>query len=797
MVLKKICGVDLNGIQDAACRNWVLGVDGEEVFNDEPYINLGSVNSSVIEVSTPNGPEYVGGIQADLAPHGRGGGYGEVGKKELRTSVLDIIHDRNPDIFKLASALSGLSPVSSYKIVSIADSPQTSEFYQEALINALRKNKEKSFLLIWRSVLIALSGIQSLGLTENSSVGIISHSNDGIEFQKLQIKKVPFRGSDILVPERKDPGKIKAASFGYSKLLAYAKQHLQDLTQDPMLDIGNSRSAASLALGNSPKPELLRKENGDWKLISPKKNIIDILEPSLEDKTGLTEYFLDCDRVIFETFAVGQLEVRIRKFLIEIIDKKIDAFSGTKVAEAALYAAKRLEEDSPIYLDFLPQISTIVQKGIKAEEFHLIDQSETLRAGKVFRSKKPAQLAIQSGQSSIEVYLKKETDEQPRKSSLKLEMAPSSATPVFLSVEQTPALGRASIQVKADKIGLNTNLDWDTAEIVESTWPELLDDLGTKSIPIPDRLVKEANLEKWEDGWLIKIINEQVEEVSPDWSLLHGAMATSISTDGLIPDYISRDTLDNVITLNKKALSELNKITKGEIQSKNNNLLKFLTWQFKLCPDEIPKLLLDLFDERFNKNFSHPFILSHSSWILIFQGFGRTVFDPKLEKLAIDQIISLPIKDWRFNQHTACMSFLLSRSETAIDFIEPSHLKILLGRIKEEFQDQLESRYTKFQYAPWLLAGLLRYRIKEPHFLLLGVDPKAQEIIEMLETSLEDLSVQINDSKMKQDTKYHNLRKRYAGFLEEIQKYIKGDQGKSTLLLDIYNLDSGEPDDDN
>ena len=84
MVLKKICGVDLNGIQDAACRNWVLGVDGEEVFNDEPYINLGSVNSSVIEVSTPNGPEYVGGIQADLAPHGRGGGYGEVGKKRIK-----------------------------------------------------------------------------------------------------------------------------------------------------------------------------------------------------------------------------------------------------------------------------------------------------------------------------------------------------------------------------------------------------------------------------------------------------------------------------------------------------------------------------------------------------------------------------------------------------------------------------------------------------------------------------------------------------------------------------------------
>ena len=126
-----------------------------------------------------------------------------------------------------------------------------------------------------------------------------------------------------------------------------------------------------------------------------------------------------------------------------------------------------------------------------------------MRAVKVFRSKKPAQLGIQSGQSSIEVYLKKETDEQPRNSSLKLEMAPSSATPVFLSVEQTPALGRASIQVKADKIGLNTNLDWDTAEIVESTWPELLNDLGTKSVPIPERLVKELTQR---DGKIFKVM---------------------------------------------------------------------------------------------------------------------------------------------------------------------------------------------------------------------------------------------------------------------------------------------------
>ena len=46
----------------------------------------------------------------------------------------------------------------------------------------------------------------------------------------------------------------------------------------------------------------------------------------------------------------------------------------------------------------------------------------------------------------------------------------SSSSLLFFICGANTALGRA-IQVKADKIGLNTNLDWDKAEIVESTWP--------------------------------------------------------------------------------------------------------------------------------------------------------------------------------------------------------------------------------------------------------------------------------------------------------------------------------------
>ena len=62
----------------------------------------------------------------------------------------------------------------------------------------------------------------------------------------------------------------------------------------------------------------------------------------------------------------------------------------------------------------------------------------------------------------------------------------------------------------------------------------------------------------------------------------------------------------------------------------------------------------------------------------------------------------------------------------------------------------------------------------------------AQEIMDILEKSLEDLRYQINNNRRRRES-YHSFRIRYAGYLEEIQKYMKGDQGKSTLLLDIYN----------
>ena len=180
---KKLCGIDLNGVQDYAARNWVKDKSGEEIF--QMQLNYGSSRSSVISLKTSLGVKYIGGVQADLAPHGRGDGYGSgIGDLKYRTFLKDIIAAPVPDLEKLTASVLGITPPSDYVICSISDSEYTTEAYQDALILALRTAKFKTPLLIWRSVLSALSMILDEKITSSRSLGIINHSNSGFEIQK-------------------------------------------------------------------------------------------------------------------------------------------------------------------------------------------------------------------------------------------------------------------------------------------------------------------------------------------------------------------------------------------------------------------------------------------------------------------------------------------------------------------------------------------------------------------------------------------------------------------------------------
>ena len=780
--LKKLSGIDLNGIQDLAARNWILNNEGEETFFDsEPYINLGSVRSSVIKVDTPSGSELIGGVQASLAPHGRGGGFGQIGKIENRTPLIEIINSEETETDKLSAALSALSPPSAHTIVSISDSSSTSEIYQDNLLKALRKNKERSYLLIWRSVLTALSQIHLPEIMPGTRVGLINHSLQGLDIQTLEIKETNVKNQILLVPERKTAGVSIETDFGYRGLFDTVKSYLETLTTDRMLDVGQSNNLGLMALGQQTQSELVRSETGAWRELKPQKSITDLLKLNDLHLESLNGFFAGCDLLLFESFCTGQLEARIRAKLQTASDKKIIAVHGMEIAKAALYAAKRLEQDFPIYFDFLPQISTIVRSGLETKSADLIDQSETLRAGKVFRSREPAEFAINPQAERIEVFLKKETEEKPRKSVVELHTPPGSAARVMISVEQIPALGRATIQLKADSIGLNRNLDWDQAEILDETWDEIIQRQEAPVVPIPERLVVEASDFNWSDAdrdGLETLLEQAVQSSSPNWMLLAQRAYKSFSSDGEIPEYVSTAARENLKTVNDKAMELIELILCDEIKS-DNEILKFLTYQYKKCPSLISLTLLNLWQYRFVTGFSHPFIIAPASWVLIFQGFGRIVFDPNSEEEAIKKLVSIPIKNWRWREQTACMSFLLSRSETAHQFLNLDNIPLLLDRIKIEFRENIGTAYNKFYYAPFLLAGLLRYREFDSSFLVLGADPVAENIDDLLDITIEDLN-------SNQQIGATNKQK-YLGWLEEIKTYMRGEQGNPNLLLDIYN----------
>ena len=120
----------------------------------------------------------------------------------------------------------------------------------------------------------------------------------------------------------------------------------------------------------------------------------------------------------------------------------------------------------------------------------------------------------------------------------------------------------------------------------------------------------------------------------PNWKYLASKISGSISSDGEIPNSVNLQTRQDLEKLSKQALEHIEKRLTGKIISDNLSL-RFLTWQFKLCPAELSKTLIDLWPYREKKGFRHPFITSPNSWVLFFQGVGRIVVFSASEHLKI------------------------------------------------------------------------------------------------------------------------------------------------------------------
>ncbi len=775
--MKKLCGYDLNGWRDRAARNWTILPDGEEQEIASAIVE-GGIFGVVVKTAAKLDGGLVGGAQAAVSPHGLGIGWGDIGAADKRIRVTKLL-SHNPSIGHLTAAFRGMSSLAGFGVASLDDHAETGELLQESLLTALRKSKISTPLLVWRSVLATLFAIEDGSIVEGQTVGVISHVADGLTVQHLRIRRERSHGDTVLAPERSSVGKLIRSDWGYRGLALRAEHAVLKASSSDRTDHLNwAHANGRLALGIPTEAEVVRQGNGDWEVLRPPSslNVDDIAQlPDLRADVGA------CDILLMETLCEGDVGTAFHLAVSKSVDREVRVLSEGAVAEGALCAARRLSRRDPIYFDFLPQISTIVQRRDAAENFDLVDSDETLPAGEVYRSPKPARLAIQAGQDRFSIFLRKENAEKPRKAEVNIGIRVDETVPVELWVEQSPASGRAKILVHSQKLGHHFHVDWDGATELDQSWESLLSGFQRPPPTIPGRLVLPCGMDAWNDSprgeGMLTLLERNVDRDVVDWTSLANRLSArpggkyAISSDGVIPPEVDATAIARLERLVERAIDEVRRGLKGE--DVGTQSFRFLTWQFRRCPAEVSSWLIEAWDREVR---GHPIFTQGPHWKLAYQGLGRVASSQNFELQAIHKLFGKTVDTWKWQKETAAMAFLLSRSDTAPKLLTRSDVDRVAKRVLREFDENLRSTYTKFQYAPMLLVGLLRWRVVEPFALVEGQDPMADRLVRAVEKTIADLG--------------HRDRVRplakYGRILQQILEELRGEGSNPELLLDIY-----------
>lgn len=788
MTERKLCGFDVNGWRDSVARNWVARPGDEEELGGLALVE-GSVLPEVVCVGDSKSQRWIGGAQADLAPHGRGGGWGLLGDAGRRRTVRSLIHyDEVPPTI-LSAAFTGLAQGASHSVAAIEDTDQTTERMQERLFSGLSAARAGKSLLVWRSVLALIHAIDAGKLDssacDGARIGIIGHVGEGFSVQTLRLR-IESKGADQhLAPERRQVGNLVRCSLGYQSLVDAASAQIMELAPNNRSEhYRSARSIGLLAFGIDAQPEPLRRANGDWDILVPP----DALGfPSAKVPDAIRESMQGCDVVLFESLTEGN----VRRTLIDLIKNALPvpfvALPADAVSKGALIAAGRHAAGRTVYFDFLPQIATIVQGADGALSYDLIGESETLPAGRLYRSPKPARLELLAGQERFRVYLQKETHDWPRRAMIEVGIQAREAAPIDLWVEQAPAAGRAKILMQAPTLSRQFTVDWDTAEVLDLSWEDLLADLTTPPPTIPKRLVLPCGLFAWDDSpkgpGLIKILAENTQKATPNWEELATKLSARphghycVSSDGKVPPGAPIEAVEQLDELTERAVFIVQRMAQGAI-APNTAPLRFLTWQFRRCPSKVATLLLDAWDAR-SRGLTHPLATSPQAWILIRQGLGRIVHSPEQEASALASLLRKPVDTWAWREETAAAAFLLSRSDDGPGILERGDVDRLGARVIWEFNENHGSEYTKFNYAPFLLVGLLRWRLKSARALVAGNDPLADDFVRVVERAMDDMT--------RRATRLQKVATRWTTILSAILDELRGSGVNPDILAAIYD----------
>ena len=166
----------------------------------------------------------------------------------------------------------------------------------------------------------------------------------------------------------------------------------------------------------------------------------------------------------------------------------------------------------------------------------------------------------------------------------------------------------------------------------------------------------------------------------------------------------------------------------------------------------------------------------------MFQGVGRTATALDDQRRAFGLLLSLPVSKWKKDQ-MACAAFMLSRTDSAPLLLDREAVNFIArvaeNKIREAVGQEFSARYS---YGPYLLVGLLRWRLKDPWALVAGKDPLADRLLEATKELVKSLKRRMaRDARL---VSHHQV-------LTQVCEELEGKGSNPDLLVDLESLTRG------
>ncbi len=746
-MVRRWIGLDLNGWRDFAARDWSMEDDGAVGGEDAVYLVDGGSGSVVVRLEDGS---WVGGPQAALAPHGRGGGWGSIGDRSRRRSVRTLLDEMKSGEDLWASAavpaaavVKALSPGAQEAMLAVPDIASFDEAVRGRLLAMLRKQVRMRAQLVPRSVALFHGAAQS-DWEAGFTVRLITHDPEGLEVQHLTLRDADgFKGH--LAPERLGYGLLTSGACGLNELEARVEAQVRSANLS--LQNGDSESSRlpfAMLFGEAEEgtTEALRNSSGDWvEALAPELNLEALFERDCIEPTEIA-----ADLTILCTPLGGRVGDRFEEIVRARFGDVTRVSAGT-IARGALRCGRLKQKDLPHYLDRLEPISLAVNAANGPRWEPLIPLDRNVPANREYVSDPMEGFVWPAGTPEIEFFVLKGGKDVRHWRASKNE-GPKTPAGVSLKLRQTPGQSWAHLTVSSTDWSMLAEspleLDWEHLAPEDRAPDEILKQLDKQRPVVPKRIVEPANIGLW-DGSLVYPGVEAALATDEDdlykalsrvWS---GSLPNAngygksrpISTDGELPDGLSRALAADFDGRLESFADKLVADTQAGYPPELSRPLLCLTWSFTRCPEPVVDVLLESF-EAFADKADHPLLKLKSASRTIQSGLGRVVRGEARIRRMLWALGTL--ENWSASSRGA-LSYVLSRRSEAPAALWLECVDDFAGRLADDLAQLVREKRlaVDFKYILMTLVGLLRYREIDANALTVSSSQVALVLCERLE----------------------------------------------------------------